>query len=49
MKLRYGLAFVAAALITIPTASAASLSLASQNLNSGPDLHPERLSEGGHG
>lgn len=32
MKLRYGLAFVAAALITIPTASAASLSLASQNL-----------------
>ena len=32
MKLRYGLVLVAAALITIPTASAASLSLASQNL-----------------
>ncbi len=32
MKLRYGLVFVAAALITIPTASAASLSLASQHL-----------------
>ena len=32
MKLRYGLAFLAAALISIPTASAASLNLASTHL-----------------
>jgi hypothetical protein len=32
MKLRYGLVFVAAALVTIPTASAANLSIASQHL-----------------